>query len=74
MSSELDDDAIDLVARLKLRLVGLEEFADLLPSELSGGMQKRAAIARAMALAPVIASMSILSASEIIWKCALRSA
>lgn len=52
--SELDDDAIDLVARLKLRLVGLEEFADLLPSELSGGMQKRAAIARAMALDPAI--------------------
>lgn len=52
--SELDDDAIDLVARLKLRLVGLEEFADFLPSELSGGMQKRAAIARAMALDPAI--------------------
>lgn len=52
--SELDDEAIDLVARLKLRLVGLEEFADFLPSELSGGMQKRAAIARAMALDPAI--------------------
>lgn len=52
--SALDDEAIDLVARLKLRLVGLEEFADFLPSELSGGMQKRAAIARAMALDPAI--------------------
>lgn len=52
--SELDPEAIDLVARLKLRLVGLEEFADYLPAELSGGMQKRAAIARAMALDPEI--------------------
>lgn len=52
--SELDTEAIDLVARLKLRLVGLEEFADYLPAELSGGMQKRAAIARAMALDPEI--------------------
>ena len=52
--SALDDPAIDLVARLKLRLVGLEEFADFLPSELSGGMQKRAAIARALALDPAI--------------------
>lgn len=52
--SSLDDEAIDLVARLKLRLVGLEDFANFLPSELSGGMQKRAAIARAMALDPAI--------------------
>lgn len=52
--SKLDDEALELVARLKLRLVGLEEFADFLPSELSGGMQKRAAIARAMALEPAI--------------------
>ena len=52
--SQLDDEAIDLVAHLKLRLVGLEDFAHFLPSELSGGMQKRAAIARAMALDPAI--------------------
>ena len=52
--SDLDDEAVDLVARLKLRLVGLENFASFLPSELSGGMQKRAAIARAMALDPAI--------------------
>ncbi len=52
--SELDNTAIELVARLKLRLVGLEDFASFLPSELSGGMQKRAAIARAMALDPAI--------------------
>ncbi|MDR3414152.1 MAG: ATP-binding cassette domain-containing protein [Formivibrio sp.] len=52
--SNLDDESIELVARLKLRLVGLEDFASFLPSELSGGMQKRAAIARAMSLDPAI--------------------
>jgi len=43
-----------LLARLKLQQVGLGEFADYLPSEISGGMQKRAAVARAMALDPDI--------------------
>jgi phospholipid/cholesterol/gamma-HCH transport system ATP-binding protein len=52
--SHLDASAIDTLARLKLRLVGLEEFADFYPAEISGGMQKRAAIARAMALDPQI--------------------
>jgi phospholipid/cholesterol/gamma-HCH transport system ATP-binding protein len=50
----LDPDAMDLVSRLKLRLVGLDAFAGHMPSEISGGMQKRAAIARAMALDPMI--------------------
>jgi phospholipid/cholesterol/gamma-HCH transport system ATP-binding protein len=50
----LDADAMDLVSRLKLRLVGLDAFAGHMPSEISGGMQKRAAIARAMALDPMI--------------------
>jgi phospholipid/cholesterol/gamma-HCH transport system ATP-binding protein len=50
----LDDDAMDLVARMKLQLVGLETFSGHMPSEISGGMQKRAAIARAMALDPTI--------------------
>lgn len=50
----LPDDAIDLVARMKLELVGLEAFTGHLPAELSGGMQKRAGIARAMALDPEI--------------------
>jgi phospholipid/cholesterol/gamma-HCH transport system ATP-binding protein len=52
--TELPDDAIDLIARMKLELVGLEAFTGHLPAELSGGMQKRAGIARAMALDPSI--------------------
>lgn len=52
--TDLDDEAMDLLARLKLKLVGLEAFCGHMPSELSGGMQKRAAIARAMALDPMI--------------------
>ena len=44
----------ELVALAKLKLVGLGAAAQKLPSELSGGMQKRAAIARAMALDPQI--------------------
>ena len=50
----LDDAAIDLIARMKLQLVGLEGFEGHMPAEISGGMQKRAAIARAMALDPMI--------------------
>jgi phospholipid/cholesterol/gamma-HCH transport system ATP-binding protein len=44
--------AILAIVRGKLRLVGLEAAEDKLPSDLSGGMVKRAAIARAMALEP----------------------
>jgi len=47
------DDARTL-ARLKLALVGLKGFEGLYPSELSGGMQKRAALARAIALDPAL--------------------
>jgi len=42
------------VASLKLALVGLAGFEDFTPSEISGGMRKRAAVARAMALDPEI--------------------
>ncbi len=52
--TELPDEAIELIAHMKLDLVGLKDFADSLPAEVSGGMQKRAAIARAMALDPAI--------------------
>jgi len=45
-------DAVGAIVAARLRLVGLERFGALLPSELSGGMRKRAAIARAMALEP----------------------
>jgi phospholipid/cholesterol/gamma-HCH transport system ATP-binding protein len=52
--TNLPPGAMDFVADMKLSLVGLEGVADLMPAELSGGMQKRAAIARAMALDPDI--------------------
>jgi len=48
--TELPPDAMDRIALMKLKLVGLQDFAYHMPSEISGGMQKRAAIARAMAL------------------------
>jgi len=44
----------DLTALIKLKIVGLSEFIHHLPAEISGGMQKRAAIARAMVLDPQI--------------------
>lgn len=50
----LPPDARELIAEMKLKLVGLEEHADHLPAEVSGGMKKRASIARAMALDPEI--------------------
>ena len=46
--------AREVISRLKLKLVGLEGFGNHLPAEVSGGMQKRAAIARAMALDPAL--------------------
>lgn len=52
--TKLPLEAIDAVAGVKLSLVGLERFGHVMPSELSGGMIKRAAIARAMALDPAI--------------------
>lgn len=52
--TELSDRAILRVVALKLALVGLAGFEDYYPSELSGGMQKRAGLARAMALDPEI--------------------
>lgn len=52
--TDLPAEAIRLIALIKLKQVGLENFADHMPAELSGGMQKRAGIARAMALDPKI--------------------
>jgi phospholipid/cholesterol/gamma-HCH transport system ATP-binding protein len=52
--TDLASAEIELIARMKLSLVGLGLFTGHLPAEISGGMQKRAAIARAMALDPMI--------------------
>lgn len=50
--TDLPETARNMVAYSRLKIVGLAGTEDALPSELSGGMQKRAAIARAMALDP----------------------
>ena len=50
----LPREAMDLICRMTLSLVGLEDYHSYHPDEISGGMQKRAAIARAMALDPQI--------------------
>jgi len=52
--TDLDDTAIREVASYKLALVGLAGFEDYYPNEISGGMAKRAGLARAMALDPDI--------------------
>ncbi len=50
----LDRHTIHDIAALKLALVGLAGYEDYMPAEISGGMRKRAALARAMALDPEI--------------------
>jgi phospholipid/cholesterol/gamma-HCH transport system ATP-binding protein len=52
--TDLSSDQIGEIASLKLALVGLAGFESFYPSEISGGMQKRAGLARAMALDPDI--------------------
>jgi phospholipid/cholesterol/gamma-HCH transport system ATP-binding protein len=52
--TDLPKDAREFIARTKLKLVGLDQAVHKMPSEISGGMRKRAAIARAMALDPAI--------------------
>jgi len=52
--TKLEESTIEIMTRIKLELVGLGGFADYLPSELSGGMKKRAGLARAMSMGPEI--------------------
>ena len=52
--TDLPDEAREIIALTKLKLVSMESAAGKMPADLSGGMQKRAAIARAMALDPGI--------------------
>jgi phospholipid/cholesterol/gamma-HCH transport system ATP-binding protein len=52
--THLEDSTIRIMVRLKLEQVGLTGFEDYMPSELSGGMMKRGAVARALAMDPEI--------------------
>jgi phospholipid/cholesterol/gamma-HCH transport system ATP-binding protein len=52
--TDLDDGIIEIQVKIKLEQVGLREHADKYPSQISGGMKKRAGLARALALDPAI--------------------
>lgn len=52
--TKLEQSTIEIIVRLKLEQVGLSGFENYMPSQLSGGMKKRAAVARAMAMDPDI--------------------
>ena len=52
--TDLPEDMIEIVVKIKLELVGLREHADKMPSQLSGGMKKRAGLARALSMEPKI--------------------
>jgi len=52
--TKLDEATIKIMTRLKLEVVNLAEYGDLMPSQLSGGMLKRAAVARAIVMDPKI--------------------
>ena len=60
--TELDPATMQIMARMKLEMVNLAGFEDLRPSELSGGMIKRAAVARAIVMDPRILYMDEPSA------------
>ena len=50
--TRLDRSVIDIVVKMKLEMVGLRGFEDMMPSQLSGGMKKRVALARSIAKDP----------------------
>jgi len=50
--TKLTDEELDILIKMKLELVGLRHTIDLLPTQLSGGMRKRIALARAFVLDP----------------------
>jgi phospholipid/cholesterol/gamma-HCH transport system ATP-binding protein len=52
--TDLPEETIDIMVKIKLELVGLRQHADKMPAELSGGMKKRAGLARAISLDPRI--------------------
>jgi phospholipid/cholesterol/gamma-HCH transport system ATP-binding protein len=52
--TDLPEETINIIVKIKLEQVGLRQFAHLMPSEISGGMKKRAGLARAIALDPQI--------------------
>jgi len=52
--TDLDKATIEIMVKIKLEMVGLREHADKMPAQLSGGMKKRAGLARAIALDPKI--------------------
>ena len=52
--TDLEESTIEIMVRIKLGQVGLSKFQDYMPSQLSGGMKKRAAVARALAMDPEI--------------------
>ena len=52
--TEIDESAIEIMVKIKLELVGLRKHAEKMPAQISGGMKKRAGLARAIALDPKI--------------------
>jgi len=52
MHADLAEETIDISVKIKLELVNMREAADLMPAEISGGMKKRAGLARALSLDP----------------------
>jgi phospholipid/cholesterol/gamma-HCH transport system ATP-binding protein len=52
--TDLPEETIEIMVKIKLELVGLRQHADKMPAQLSGGMKKRAGLARAIALDPKV--------------------